>query len=136
MAQRLVSSLSDTDTVYGNFAGSDGEVPVPVLLRHVGIVTVGLTAYALRLSDMGKWVETTNGSAVTITIRPSSEIAWPTLGLIGWEQNGAGQITFAAGDGVTIRTPETLLSAKQYACGSLLYKGNDVWLIGGNLEAA
>lgn len=133
---RLVTSLNDNDTVYGNFSGADGETPVGTLLRHVGIVTVETTAYAMRLSDMGKWIETTNGSAITITIRPSSEIAWPTLGIIGWEQNGAGQITFAAGDGVTIRTSETLKSAKQYAAGGLLYKGNDVWLLSGNLEAA
>lgn len=132
----LVSSLSDQDTVFGNFGGSEGEAPVSRLLGHTGIVTVDGAAYDMRLSDVGKWIEVTNGSAVTITILRESTIPWPARAFIGWEQNGAGQLTFAAGSSVTINTSETLKSAKQYATGTLFYKGNDVWIIGGYLEAA
>lgn len=132
----IASEVADGDLVHGIFAGQDGYAPASLLLGHSRLITVATDAYALRRGDVGKWIETTSGSAVTITIRAEAEVPFPQLAIIGWEQNGAGQITFAAGDGVTIRSPETLKSAKQYACGSLLYKGSNVWLLGGNLEAS
>jgi hypothetical protein len=132
----IVSSVGGGDLLHGIFAGNDGYAPTRLLVGYQGLNTVATTAYSLRTMDYGRLTETTNGSAVTITVRAEAEVPFPQLAVCPWLQSGAGQITFAAGDGVTIRTPETLNSAKQYAMGCLVYLGSDVWVLSGNIEAA
>lgn len=132
----IVSSVSGDDLLHGIFAGHDGYAPTRLLAGYQGLITVATATYSLRRADYGRLIETTSGSAVTITVRPESEVPFPQLAVCPWAQMGAGQITFAAGDGVTIQTPETLLSAKQYAMGCLVYLGSDVWILSGNLAAA
>ena len=135
MAERIVESLQDDDTIFGNFGGNEGQVPVKRLLGHAGLVTIADTAYKLRRGDVGKLLKTTSGSAVTITIPAEAETVFADLAVIAWWQAGAGQITFA-GDGFTINSPETLKAAKQHATGVLIHQSADVWVLGGNLEAA
>lgn len=131
----IVQSLSDTDLIFGNFSGQESGAPVRLLLGHAGKIVIAVTAYNLRLSDSGKLLTTTSASATTITVLPATSVSFNDLAVITWVQMGAGQITFAAGDGVTIRSPETLKAAKQYASGVLIYLGSDEWLLSGNLEA-
>lgn len=117
----------------GALRGEPGAlVEVPVPWR-----TVAGTSYTLSEVDTGQALATTNGSAVTITVPPASSVPFPIGTQIGIAQMGAGQVTIAAGAGVTIRTPETLLLAKQYAIAMLILTATaDVWLLTGNLQAA
>jgi len=131
----IADTTADGDLLHGIFAGQDGYLPVRSLLGHTSLVTVATTAYAIRKGDLGKWIETTSGSATTITVRAEAEVPFPLLGIVAWEQSGAGQITFV-GDGVTINSAASLKSGAQHASGVLIYKGSDVWLLSGNLEAA
>lgn len=132
----IASSLADNDLFHGIFGGQDGHIPARLVLGKAEQITIATTAYNIRSGDFSKLLATTSGSATTITILPAASMPLPDYAVVAWVQLGAGQITFAAGDGVTIRTPETLKAAKQYAAGSLLYLGSDVWLLSGNLEAA
>ena len=94
------------------------------------------TTYTLVITDAGKLVTCDNASAVTLTVPPNASEAFATGTQILIAQKGAGQVTIAAGTGVTIRTPETLLLRKQYAQAALVKIGEDEWLLDGNLEAA
>lgn len=132
----IASSVADGDLLHGIFAGEDGWAPLRLIIGKAEKITITGTTYDTRKGDFNKIYLTTSGSATTITIQPESAVPIPELAVIAWLQMGAGQITFAAGAGVTIRTPETLKSAKQYAGGSLLYLGSDEWVLTGNLEAA
>jgi hypothetical protein len=94
--------------------------------------TVAGTAYALTDNDSGKTLKTTSGSAVSITVPAGLNIAPVTV-----YQFGAGQVTFVAGGGVTIRTPETLKLSKQYAAATLTPTDTaDEFVLAGYIEAA
>lgn len=74
------------------------------------------TTYTMQASDTGKIVTFSNAGAITVTL--------PETLLKGfcctWEQKGAGQVTFAAGSGATLRNRQTQYkSAGQYAAGAL-----------------
>jgi hypothetical protein len=98
---------------------------------------VASTAYTLSESDAGRILRTSNGSAVTITVPPHSSVPFQPGTQISIAQFGAGQVTIAAGGGVTIRTPETLKLAKQYAQATLEASNTaDEWILSGYLEAA
>ena len=58
--------------------------------------------YTFVLGDNGKLVTASNASAQTYTIPPNSSVAYATGTQINVQQIGAGQVTFAAGSGVTI----------------------------------
>lgn len=88
----------------------------------------------LRVKDQFTYIKTTSANPVSITVPPSSLQPFTASAAIGIEQGGAGQVTIVAGAGVTVNSPETLKSAKQYAVMSLIYLGNDVWTLGGHLE--
>ena len=51
-------------------------------------------------------------------------------------QGGTGQVTFVAGDGVTINSPETLSIAKRFATAMVVAtETQNVWDLVGYLEA-
>ncbi len=108
------------------------------LVRSKGIVnqlpikTLSVSAYELRLSDVGCRLLFTAGC--TVTVPPSSKVPF-TDGSIQIVQYGSSQVTLVA-DGVTIHTPETLITAKQYATVVLTVDAADVFTLAGYLEAA
>jgi len=99
-------------------------------------VTESTTARTLALTDAQKYIRTTNSSAVTVTVPPQVDVAWLADTEIILFVAGTGQVTIAAGSGVTINTPETLKSAKRYATMTLKRVASNTWDLSGNLEAA
>ena len=95
------------------------------------------TTYTFVLGDNGMFVEGNNGSAQTYTVPPNSSVAFP-IGktVINVGQYGAGQITIAAGAGVTIRSAGSRLKiGEQYGTVSLVKIGTDEWWLFGNTAA-
>jgi hypothetical protein len=102
------------------------------------------TAYTFKMGDVGHYLEFTNASPITATVpggntgstpRPDKQ-DWSDGEVLTFIQGGAGALTIAAGRGVTIRTPETLVLARQYASASLVYRGNDLWDLAGYMTSA
>lgn len=92
------------------------------------------TTYTLVLTDAGKLVSLTNASAITLTVPPNSSVAFPVGTRIDLAQLGAGQVTVAAGAGVTINSYASALSlVGQYAGATLVKTATDTWLLVGNL---
>jgi hypothetical protein len=91
------------------------------------------TSYTLALSDVGRVIEGNNGSAITFTVPPVSQVAWSVGASMKVFQQGAGQITMAAGAGVTLRSDGgKLKTAGQYAVIDLRMRANDEWVISGD----
>lgn len=93
------------------------------------------------LSDSGKIVELSKGSAVSVTVPPNASVAFPVGTRVDIVQVGAGQVTVAAGAGVTVRTSTvrtstTLLLTAQWAVASLYKRASNEWVLAGDLEAA
>jgi hypothetical protein len=92
------------------------------------------TTYTLELTDAGNVVELTSASSVTVTVPPNASVAFPTGTVVGLHQYGAGQVTVAAGSGVTIRSPNSYVdTATQYSSAFLRKRGTNEWVLGGDL---
>lgn len=92
------------------------------------------TALTLAREHAGDYIRTTAATAVTITVPPTSVVAWPTDCEVMLEQAGAGQVTFATGTGVVINTSETLKTQKQYSVVALKNVSGNVWTLFGERE--
>lgn len=94
------------------------------------------TTYTLALVDANTVVESNNAAAVTVTVPPNSAAAFPVGTTIGLRQYGAGQVTVAAGSGVTLRSRDGVLKlAGQYAEAALTKRAADEWVLTGDLVA-
>jgi hypothetical protein len=92
------------------------------------------TTYTLVLGDAGDYIQTTSTTAVTITVPPQADVTWAADTEIYFEQNNTGQITIAAGSGVTINSSETLKTAARYAVVALKRVASDTWTLTGERE--
>lgn len=92
-------------------------------------ITASLT---LSRVHVGKLLPANSGSAIALTV-PAS-IFTRGEGVFAY-QYGAGQLSFVAGVGTTIRTPSGLNAAAQYATIGVECIGTDEFLAVGNLTA-
>jgi hypothetical protein len=96
------------------------------------------TTYTFVLSDNGKFVTASNASAITVTIPPNSSVAYATGAQLNIIQKGAGQVTFAQGAGVTIRSTGATATAPkiraQYSSATAVYEGSDIWYVIGDIS--
>jgi formylmethanofuran dehydrogenase subunit A len=86
--------------------------------------------YSIVAADLGTTIRST-GSAITITI---DNVLTQQGDRIDFIQAGTGQITFAAGSGVTLSSADAKLkTAKQFAGASVVFGGSGVYYLIGNL---
>ncbi len=104
---------------------------------NMGVNAQTGTTYTTVLADNGKLVTQTNASAITTTIPPFSSVAYPVGTQLNFAQYGAGQVTFAAGSGVTIVSTGATASAPklrvQYSIASAICVSQDNWIITGDI---
>lgn len=106
------------------------------LLGNVIVNAQTGTTYTLVAGDAAEMVSLSNASAITLTVPPNSSVAFPTGTQIILYQAGAGQVTVAAGAGVTIRSQGSKLKLTgQYAVASLVKIGTNEWILAGNVAA-
>ena len=132
LAEGMYAFTSDTNTLWF-YTGSAWE--------SAGATTQALTlnaqtgtTYTLALSDSGKFVTQSNASAITTTIPPNTDVAFPIGTQVNLLQLGAGQVTVAAGAGVTLRSAGSLVNiSAQYAVVTCVKIATDEWVLIGNL---
>lgn len=91
-------------------------------------------AYTLAATDAGTILEVTSATAITVTIPPNSSAPFPVGTVLEVFQYGAGQVTIAAGAGVTLRSYNSLVhTAGQYASIGLRQRAANEWVLTGNL---
>jgi hypothetical protein len=89
-------------------------------------------SYSIVAADLGTTIRSTS-TAITITI---DNVLTQQGDRIDFIQAGAGQVTFAAGAGVTLSSADAKLkTAKQYAAASVVFGGSGVYYLIGNLGA-
>jgi len=107
----------------------------PIVTESVNAQTG--TTYTPVLADAAKMVTLSNASAITVTLPPNSSVAYAAGSKIDFIQKGAGQVTFAQGSGVTIRSVGATATAPklrvQYSAATCWYEGSDVWYIVGDI---
>lgn len=87
------------------------------------------------VTDAFKMLKSTGAAAQTATIPPMSDVAWVKGDQISFYQYGAGALTVAAGTGVTINTPSTLIVNEQYGTMVIVMDDDDQWFIAGRMAA-
>jgi hypothetical protein len=92
------------------------------------------TTYTTVAGDSGKLVTLSNASAITCTLPPTTYNIGEQINVV---QLGAGQVTFAQGSGVTIRSTGATSTApkiaKQYAAATVIVIGVSEYLVVGAL---
>ena len=97
-------------------------------------ITIGFnaqtgTSYTLIATDQDILVTLSNSSAITLTVPPSIFSAGMAINI---QQLGAGQVTIAAGSGVTITGTGTKLRA-QYSAAVILCTGSNTFTLLGDI---
>ena len=103
---------------------------------QVSINTQTGTTYTTVAADASKLVTLNNASAITLTIPPNSSVAYAVGTKIDLAQIGAGQVTVAAGAGVTVNATPTLKLRAQYSGASCIQYAADTWILAGDLASS
>lgn len=91
-------------------------------------------SYKIALTDNCKLVELNSGSAVNLTVPPNSSTPFPIGANVLVAQYGAGQVTFVADPGVTIRSNGgKLKTSAQYSVATLIKRDTDEWYLAGDI---
>lgn len=90
------------------------------------------TAASLEAGDAGNVVEITSASAKTLTILNSSSVAFATGTQIDVLNDGGGALTVVADSGVAIVSAGSLTFSGTINGLTLVYKGDNIWLLVGS----
>jgi len=101
-------------------------------VEHVAAKTV-TSAYTLVLDDDGKAIEMNVSSAANLTVPASGSVGFPVGTVIEVVQTGTAQIILVPAGGVTLRTPTTLTTRKQWSTIGLRKRATDEWIVTGDL---
>ena len=126
-----VGSASQILTTDGTSGTLTWETP-----SQVSINTQTGTTYTTVAADASKLITLNNGSAITLTIPPNSSVAYEVGTKIDLAQIGAGQVTVAAGAGVTVNATPTLKLRAQYSGASCIQYAADTWILAGDLASS
>lgn len=93
-------------------------------------------AYTLSLlSERDSLIEVGSASAVSVTIPPDSAVNYPIGTSVDILQTSTGQVTIAAGAGVTVNATPGLKLRTQWSSASLLKRAANTWIVMGDLTA-
>jgi len=118
------SNSSNLPYIKGNANLSD------VVLANVQTASYTLTADD---ADTARVVEMNSATGVTVTVPPNAQPGFFKGNVVKVVQTGAGQVTFAPGAGVTLRTPRSLTTRAQWSSVSLRQTGTNQWILEGDL---
>ena len=95
------------------------------------------TTYTLALSDLNKLVTLSNAGAITLTLPPSGTAAFTSGMQVHIQQIGAGQVSLAAGSGVTITSNGATAAAPklraQYSAATIICTGTSSFTVIGDI---
>ncbi len=121
-----VATLTGTQTL------TNKTLTAPVVTQTLNAQTG--TTYTLVSGDKNKLVELNNASSITLTLPPSVFSIGESVDVY---QRGAGQVTFAQGSGVTIRSTGATSTAPklrvQYSAATVICIGVSEFLVVGDL---
>ncbi len=102
----------------------------------VALNTQAGTAYTAALTDVGKLVSFTSGTAVAFTIPANATVAFAIGDQINVYQAGTAQVTITPAATVTIRSSGSKLKTKdQFSVATCVKIDTNEWIALGNLSA-
>lgn len=122
-ADYLGTKISGGDNVTLTETNDGGDENILISVTTQTDANNALTSITIDSAFAWKRIRTTSGTAVTITLPDDSDI--PTDSYIEIFQAGAGQVTFAAGSGVTINSKDSNLKLAGQYSEAVVYKVSD-----------
>lgn len=100
------------------------------------IITESTTSRTLALTDAGDFIETSNGSTVTITIPTNASVAFPIGTEIDFFQYGAGTLTIEGDTGVTLNgvSAGSTIVTDRYKGATIKKRATNEWVIVGAIN--
>ncbi len=130
-AQTAITSVGTLSALTVTGAVTAGSIVAPLAIN----AQTG-TTYTFQLSDAGKLVTASNGSAQTYTVPPNSAEAFDVGTAITIIGIGAGKVTLAQGSGVTINSKDSEKAIDGvHASVTLIKTATDTWQLIGALQA-
>lgn len=134
-SNKKIQSSSVTPTELGYLSGATSAIQTQLDAKSPKDLTLNrqTASYALQASDVNKLVEMNVGSACNVTVNNSLFTAGNQI-LVS--QYGAGQVTFVAGTGVTIRSASGKLKLTgQYSMATLVCISATEFYLAGDITA-
>ena len=120
--------IGNGSTAWTSLAYAFGAAPALTFNAQTG------TSYTLAIGDVGALVTLSNTGGITLTVPPS---VFTTGQVIDVQQINTGQVTFAAGSGVTITSTGATAAAPklraQYSAASVLCTGSNTFTVLGDI---
>ena len=120
--------IGNGSTAWTSLAYAYGAAPALTFNAQTG------TSYTLATTDVGALVTLSNTGGITLTVPPS---VFTTGQVIDVQQINTGQVTFAAGSGVTITSTGSTAAAPklraQYSAASVLCTGSNTFTVLGDI---
>ena len=129
--------VASANTGYVLTSNGTGNVPSyqSISALPLSINTQTGTTYTLVLTDAGKEIQFTNGSAVTLTIPTNAVVAFPIGTEILLVQYGAGAVSVTPAVGVTLYSTSSYRTLyEQYSAAILIKQATDTFLLAGDLK--
>lgn len=127
-SEGMTAYLSDTNIVE-TYDGANWN-PIDSV---VNVRTAGTANYTLAAGDAGDLLQF--DGAITVTVPPDSSVTFPTGCQINVLAIGSGQVTTAAGTGVTLNGTPGLKLRAQWSSATLIKRAANTWVIIGDLSA-
>ena len=128
------TAWTTTPTIGGNTTVSGTLTVSGQMFTHLVVETDTTTTHAPAIGDENKYILTTHGTGITVTLPQNTAEAFAVGTTIYYERNGAGTLTFAAGTGATVTSKDsTLTCGDRYTTVCALKIGTNAWSLIGNI---
>jgi hypothetical protein len=133
--QRYATFVDGAPPVYDTAAFLNGvQDGIVDAQTKAGDINPQTASYTLTIDDAGKVVEMTSASAMSLTVPPNGNVAFPVNTFVRVAQLGAGSVTLVAGAGVTLQSlAGTLTLAGQNSTVTLRKRATNTWQVVGDL---
>ena len=137
-APAALNTLDELAAALGDDANFAASVTTSLGLKVDSLTPISQKTASYTLSSLTErddLIEMGSASALTLTIPPASAVDYPIGTSIDILQTGAGQVTIAAGAGVTVNATPGLKLRTQWSSATLFKRAANTWVAFGDLTA-
>ena len=137
-APAALNTLDELAAALGDDANFASSVTTSLGLKVDSLTPISQKTASYTLSSLTErddLIEMGSASAITLTIPPASAVDYPIGTSIDILQTGAGQVTVAAGAGVTVNATPGLKLRTTWSSATLFKRAANTWVVFGDLTA-
>jgi hypothetical protein len=137
-APAALNTLDELAAALGDDANFAATVTTNLGLKVDSLTPISQKTASYTLSSLTErddLIEMGSASALTLTIPPASAVDYPVGTSIDILQTGAGQVTIAAGAGVTVNATPGLKLRTTWSSCTLFKRAQNTWVVYGDLTA-